>query len=381
MANVEPELPVIDFDLLLKPISEENPAGEFLQYSGVYDEIREARRADDAGLDYGQWQTSLKVADYRQVINLATAALSSQTKDLQICAWLTEAIAKQHGFPGLRDGLRLLREMEETFWETLYPEIDEGDMEGRANAIEWVDNQVSLAIKTIPLTLGQGFTYNNWDEAKTFDFPENVESLDYDEQEKVKNLKAQAEEENRKTGDMWRAAKAATNRAFCEQLNFTLQECVDELNSLDAKNEEKFDRNQMPAVRELRKALDNIRSVVDSLLKEKREEEPDAEEEISEETSVETVGEEGETVVVKRGAAVASGAIQSRQDALKRLSDVADYFKKTEPHSPVAHLVQRAVKWGNMSLENWLQEVIKDSNTMESLRETLGIENSEDSSY
>jgi type VI secretion system protein ImpA len=380
MTNVEPELPVIDFEVLLRPISEENPSGESLQYAGVYDEIREARRADEVGLDYGQWQSTLKVADYRQVINLATAALSSQTKDLQITAWLTEAISKQHGFPGLRDGLKLLRELQDNFWDTLYPEIDEGDMEGRANAIEWVDNQVSLAIKTIPLTLGQGFSYIHWDEARIFDFPENVDSSNYDEQERIKNLKIQAETENRKTGDMWRAAKAATNRAFCEQLNFTLEECVDELNSLDLKNEEKFDRNQMPAVRGLRKTLEDIRSVVDGLLKEKREEEPDAEEEIAEE-SVEIVGDDGEMVVVKKGPAVATGAIQSRQDALKRLSDVADYFKKTEPHSPVAHLVQRAVKWGNMSLENWLQEVIKDSNTMESLRETLGIENPEDSGY
>lgn len=97
------------------------------------------------------------------------------------------------------------------------------------------------------------------------------------------------------------------------------------------------------------------------------------------EESVETVSEDGETVTVKKGPAVATGAIQSRQDALKRLSDVADYFKKAEPHSPVAYLVQRAVKWGNMPLEAWLQEVIKDSSTIENLRETLGIENSEDS--
>lgn len=371
MATVESTLPVIDFEALLKPISEENPSGESLQYSGIYDEIREARRADDVSLDQGQWRSELKTADYFQVINSATSALSSQTKDLQICAWLTEAITKQHGFPGLRDGVKLLREIEETFWETCYPEIDEGDMEGRANAIGWVDTYLSLAVKTIPLTLGQGFTYNNWEESITFNIPENIESLEFDEQERVKALKTQAEAENRKTGEMWRAAKAVTNRAFCEQLNLTLQECIEELNSLDRTNEEKFNRNQMPAVRELKKSFDSIKIVVDGLLKEKREEEPDPEE-LSEENG-ETVGEDGETIVIRKGAAVATGAIQSRQDALKRLGDVADYFKKAEPHSPVAYLVQRAVKWGNMPLEAWLQDVIKDEGTIDSLRETLGI--------
>lgn len=377
--NVESALPVIDFETLLQPISEENPSGESMQYSGLYDEIREARRADEVGLDQGQWQTALKVADYLQVINLATTALNSQTKDLQVSAWLTEAITKQHGFPGLRDGLRLLRELEENFWETIHPEIDEGDMEGRANAIGWVDSQVALAVKTIPITLGHGFTYNHWEESRGYDFPENLDSLEYEEQERIKNLKAQAETENKKTGEMWRAAKAATNRAFCEQLNLTLQECLSELSNLDRTNEEKYDRNQVPAVTALRKSLDNIQTVVDGLLKEKREEEPDAEE-VSE-ASEETVGEDGETVVVKKGSAVATGAIQSREDALKRLSDVADYFKKTEPHSPVAYLVQRAVKWGNMPLEAWLQDVIKDEGMINNLRETLGIERPESSDY
>jgi type VI secretion system protein ImpA len=382
--NIEPALPVIDLDVLLQPISEENPSGEAMQYSGLYDEIREARKSEDASLAQGDWRTELKVADYRQVTNLATAALTSQTKDLQVCAWLTEAITKQHGFPGLRDGMKLICGVEENFWETCFPEIDEGDMEGRANAIEWVDKELSLAVKTVPLTLGQGFTFNHWEESRSYDIPENLDSLSYDEQDKFTKLKAQADAENRKTGDMWRVAKAATNRAFAEQLYLTISECVAELNNLDRTNEEKFDRNQVPAVRELKKSLADILSVADGILKEKREQEPDEEDFSAEETGgeiSEEISEEGETIIVRKGAAVASGAIQSRQDALKRLSDVADYFKKAEPHSPVAYLVERAVKWGNMPLEAWLQEVIKDSNTIENLREILGMDNSNSSEY
>jgi type VI secretion system protein ImpA len=54
------------------------------------------------------------------------------------------------------------------------------------------------------------------------------------------------------------------------------------------------------------------------------------------------------------------------------LGDIADFFQKTEPHSPVSYLVQRAVKWGNMPLENWLQDVIKDESILAQLRQTLG---------
>jgi len=58
------------------------------------------------------------------------------------------------------------------------------------------------------------------------------------------------------------------------------------------------------------------------------------------------------------------------------LAEIAAFFQKTEPHSPVAYLVQRAVKWGNMPLDSWLQEVIKDPATLEQLNEMLGISHS-----
>lgn len=365
MASVESRAAVIDIEALLQPISEEKPAGESLQYSGLYDEIREARRSEKS-LVQGQWQVEPKLADYRKVIGLAIPALTSETKDLQISVWLAEALTNENGFVGLRDSLTLMRRLQENFWETLHPEIDEGDMEGRANAIEWMESQTSIAIKTLPITAGEGFTFLNWEESRSYDFPENLDSLDFHEQEKVKALKAQATEENRKTGDMWRAAKSQTNRAFCEELNLTLEECWTECESLDRTIEEKFDRNQMPGLRNLKKSLEDIRGVLKPVLEEKRQQEPDE----AEETTETVEGEDGAVQV--RTVAVATGAITNRQDALKRLADVSEYFKKNEPHSPVSYLVQRAVKWGNMPLENWLQDVIKDETVIFQIRQTLG---------
>lgn len=364
MATVESHAPVIDIEALLQPVSEEKPAGESLQYSGLYDEIREARRSEKSTVQ-GQWQIEPKIADYRKVINLAIPALTSETKDLQIGVWLAEAVTMEYGFVGLRDSLILLRRMQQEFWETLYPEIDEGDMEGRANAIEWFEQQAALAVKTVPITGGEAFNFLNWEEARNFDIPDNIDALEYSEQERMKALKVQAEEENRKTGAMWRVAKSQTNRAFCEEINLALEECWSECQALDATIEEKYDRNQMPGLRNLKKSLDDIRSLLKPVLEEKRLEEPDPVEETE-------VVENADGTTEIRAVGVATGAITSRQDALKRLSDVADYFKKNEPHSPIAYLVQRAVKWGNMPLEVWLQDVIKDENVIYQIRQTLG---------
>lgn len=369
---------VINLDLMLQPISEEKPAGESLRYTGIYDEIQEARRADD-NLNQGEWQTELKVADFRKVISIASPALEQDTKDLQIAAWFSEALVKEYGFVGLRDSLKLLVGLQENFWETIHPvetiddaegnEIEVVDMEGRANAISWMDIQTGFAIKGAKITGAAGYSFIDWEDSKRFDIPDNIDTLDSADQQKYNELKAQAEKENRVTAAKWKIEVAQTRRAFYEELNFLIEECWTEFNALNRVIEEKFDRNQTPGTGNLKKALDEIHTQVKKILEEKRLEEPDENDAAIEETAAQ--GEEGTTVKVA-GVAAASGAIQNRQDALKRLSEIAAFFQKTEPHSPVSYLVQRAVKWGNMPLDAWLQDVIKDETVIYNIRQTLG---------
>lgn len=371
---------VIDLEVLLAPISDDAPSGEMMQYSGLYDEIREARRADDT-LSRGAWSQELKVADWRKVVELSTNALAKQTKDLQIGAWLAEALTRQKGFAGLRDALKLMYGLHNGFWETVFPEIDEGnDMEGRANALELMDRQVALAIKEIAVTTN-GLHFINWEDSKTFDIPENLDALDSNEQEKYRSLQQQAAEENRTTGEAWRKAKAAGRRAYYEEMWATVEECWTTFGELDRKMDECFG-NQTPGLGQLKKSLDAGRDLVKRLVEEKRKAEP-TEEELAGGVSSDSSGESENgydgngngTGVMYAAAGVAgtSGPIRSRQDALKRLSEVAEFFRQTEPHSPVSHLVQRAVKWGNMPLETWLQDVIKDGNVLDQIRETLGL--------
>lgn len=354
---------VIDLDGLLQPILGENPSGESLRYSGVYDEIAEARRADDT-LDQGDWQAELKVADFRKVIDLAVSSLLIRSKDLQIGAWLSEALIKQFGFAGLRDSMKLLAGLQQDFWDTLHPEIDEGEMSGRANAISWFETQASLLVMAVPFTGGDKYSFIDWEDSKQYDFPDNIEMLETADQARIIELKTHAETHRKVTGDMWRKAIAATRRAEIEVVNFAADECWAEFENLNRVIEEKYDRNQMPGLSALRKSLDAVHTQIKKLLELKRAEEPD-------ESDFEEEGEIGADGTVK-AAGSSGGAISTRRDALRRLAEIADFFQKTEPHSPVSYIVQRAVKWGNMPLESWLQDVIKDETVLFNLRQTLG---------
>lgn len=360
--------PVVDVESILTPIEGESPSGESLRYEGTYDLLIEARRQEDT-LNQGAWQTEVKMRDYAEVIRIAVPALQTKSKDLQIAVWLSEALTKQHGLVGVRDSLQILSGLQDRFWETLHPEIDEGDMDARANAISWLDEQVSMTVRQAPITGGDGRSFLDWEDSKRFDIPENLEAYDSAEQQRYMDLKTQAENEGRTTAEMWGKAKAATRRADCERFDQLMVECKEAFAELNRVIEEKYDRNQMPGLSEFKKALDDVHTGVQKLLEEKKAEEPRDEDF---DQAEETVGEDGEVIITTGGVATATGAIQSRRDALKRLADVADFFQKTEPHSPVAYLVQRSVKWGNMPLESWLRDVIKDESVLGQIRQTLG---------
>ena len=84
-----PALPA-DLEPLLAPIAAPHPGGVELRYDPVYDKIKEARREDD-DVPQGDWQVERKTADWPGVVRMATDALATKSKDLQIAAWLTEA--------------------------------------------------------------------------------------------------------------------------------------------------------------------------------------------------------------------------------------------------------------------------------------------------
>ncbi|MFH4146786.1 type VI secretion system ImpA family N-terminal domain-containing protein, partial [Acinetobacter baumannii] len=80
-------------------------SGEDLSFSTLFDQVKEASRADPDYLAQGDWQTDLKYSNWDQTITSAAQGLAEQSKDLMLVAWLSEALAHKYQFVGITLGL------------------------------------------------------------------------------------------------------------------------------------------------------------------------------------------------------------------------------------------------------------------------------------
>lgn len=237
---------MIDPKALLEPIPGDSPSGEDLRYSGVYDEIKEARRFDEV-LDQGEWQTDIKKADWDEVIKLATSALQEKTKDLQIAVWLTEALIKKHGFAGLSSGLAVTASLISDYWDTFHPLPDDGDLEYRIGPLEFLSGKLSPAVREIPLTdpkSSSGYSWFHWQESR------------------------QDGGEGKVSAEDFKTASSRSSKAFYAKLSADLDACMENFLKLDGAVDEKFGRDA-PGLTEMKKAIEDCRDLVNGIFREK----------------------------------------------------------------------------------------------------------------
>ena len=96
--------------------------------------------------------------------------IENRTKDLQISVWLLESLLRLHGFAGVKEGMRLMMGLCERFWDHLYPEIEEDDLESRVSPFYWMNEKLYYELKMIKITLPDSvdaspYTWADWEAA------------------------------------------------------------------------------------------------------------------------------------------------------------------------------------------------------------------------
>lgn len=330
-------------DDLLNPIPGENPAGADLRYDPLYDKVKEARREDDDA-PQGEWERPRKVADWNAVIKLTGDALATRTKDLQLAAWLTEAMLRKEGFAGLAGGLTLLRELLEKFWDTLYPELEDGDAELRAAPLEWVGTRFNLAIRQVPLNKA-GHDFLRYKESRGIPSEADAEAED----EKAKARRA-ALEDGKVPPEVFDKGFETTPKVWYRQLAGDLASAIAAAEKLNELGEEKFGSDS-PNMVPIRESLTEVQHTVNQLLEKKLIAEPDPVEEASFSASAEG-GPSGSPSGTSGGAASAGGALSAepvdKNDAANRVIGAARFLRKNDPTSPTSYLMLRALRWGEL---------------------------------
>ncbi|MEZ9019082.1 ImpA family type VI secretion system protein [Vibrio lentus] len=67
--------------------------------------------------------------------------------------------------------------------------------------------------------------------------------------------------------------------------------------------------------------------------------------------------------------------IVNRDHAFQEIRKIAEYFKETEPHSPIAFLLERSIRWGYMSFPELLQEMVGNDNVIAQINQMTGMDN------
>ena len=270
MATASPVTATASFgtDDLLDPISADQPAGVDLRWTPEWDRIKEARRADD-GLDPGKWaKKESKAADWRLVRELTLPLLRERSKDLQLGMWLTEANLKLHGFAGLRDGLRLTRELMARYWDKgLYPPMEEGP-EDRAGPLQWLNDKLVDSITAIPITVradgGQDYSLIDLHEARDVGSESSWKTADGIIDEEKKRAYDIAIAEGRVAMEMFNSAIKETKRADYEQFHALFEQTYDEFTALEKVVDEKFG-DAAPILAACRSALREIRQEISDI--------------------------------------------------------------------------------------------------------------------
>jgi len=65
--------------------------------------------------------------------------------------------------------------------------------------------------------------------------------------------------------------------------------------------------------------------------------------------------------------------LRSREEAFARLLELAEFFRKTEPHTPVSYALEQAVRWGRMPFPELMAELLPEEAPRKNLYRQVGV--------
>lgn len=360
----------MDIDTLLSPISEARPTGadarlepEITQnYYALKDARTSARAAERSNIFDNN---TSEIPEWVTIIVQAPQVLCEQTKDIEICCWYTEALVRKEGFSGLKHGFELIRGLIEEYWDELYPMPDEDGMETRVAPLTGLNGSGAEGVLISPIRNVKITSSSNHDSYSLWQYQQALE---------IQKIHDENDRQNRINSagfsltDIQQSVSETPDEFFI-QIMSDLNHCIEDYKQISNKLDEYCGLELSPPTRNIINVLEECLGAVKHLAGDILEDSTEAAED-----QLEAADSSNPTTTTT----VQIGAINSREEAFKQLLRISDFFKKTEPHSPIAAILQRAVDWGNMPLEQLIQELIPDNSSREHYSHLTGIKLEDD---
>lgn len=368
----------IDMEALLAPIAGDVPVGVDLRedfspqstYFRLRDARAEARAAErqadaDPGADYPsppQW---------RVVRDLAVQALTTKSKDLEVAAWLTEAMVRSDGPRGIAAGAHLIAGLAEVYWDNnLYPMPDEDGISTRVGPVTGLNGEGGDGTLAQPLR-----------KMALFKRPDGgpLAYWQYEQSEQLSTVDAARAKQKLAAGvlplDTVDGEARAAGQAHFAVLRRSLRAALREWTAMGAVLDAKAGHDGPPtsAVRNL---LDALLTVVSKFAPAG---DPDETEADAQDTDAAAPADEAAASGGGQVARGPVGTVVNREDMLKELARIAEFFRKTEPQSPIAYTLQEAIRRGRMSWPELLAELVADAGVRDNILMQLGIRSLEPS--
>ncbi len=343
---------VLEIEQLLEPISEELPCGENLEYDSDFGELERAAQPVPEQ-QFANTVVEAREPDWKDVRDKALELLS-RTRDLRVAVLLAQSVARLDGLAGFRDGLALLRGFVERFWKDVHPQLDPDDNLDpalRVNALAALcDNDACLrplleaAVVESP-ALGK-FAFRDYLIA-TGEMPPRAD------QEKVEiSLIESAFTDSDPQNLLTRAETMVAAVADAEALESLLTQ---EVGSQQSMSFEPLLDLLKKISRLLSEQVERL-GLVTSGASQSEAAADGSEDELH--VDLDGLTELINSSQIDPPLPVAADEVRSREDVIRLLDKICDYYRDNEPSSPVPLLLRRAKRVVTMDFLELLRELV-----------------------
>lgn len=319
----------IDVEALLAPISDDAPCGQDIEAEQGFIALEVAAKGKAERESKGK-----KIpAEEPKWLDVADKAvdLLGESKNLQIAVHLTRAATHLDGLSGAADGLTLIAKLLESYWDDVYPLLDEEDDNDptiRLNSLLPLNNAAFLIkdLESAPIVQVRTFGAFSMRSIRLA----NGDVSPKDDEEKPDSTHIEAAFKGAELDDL-----VAENE--------TVDRALEAVSGIETSLNEAVDATFVPAFDKLTAELKAIKGT------------------LADNLSARGVAVEGVDVDSPEGnKETVSGDIRSRQDAIQSMDRISEYFRQNEPSSPVPLLMERAKRLVAKDFMEIIQDLAPD---------------------